>query len=239
MPHRIFNVDEVAEYLHVSKDTIERLVHRDEIPFERQGDRIVFRRKDIDGWASTRILGLSEHQLEDYHKGSSAKVHNLSAGHAIVSELIQPDWIQPALTSKTKSSVIRDMVDLADRTALLVYRDDLLNSIIEREKLCSTALGGGIALLHPGTQQPYMAEDSFIVLGRAVHPVPFGSPDGTTTDLFFLLCSQDDRTHLHVLARVCMMCYQTSLLLRLREAADAAEMHRILVEAEQEVIRKL
>ncbi len=239
MSHRVFNLDELADYLHVSKSDLELLVRRKEIPFDRQGDRLVFRQSDIDAWASHRILGFSGADLTAYHKRSSAKAHNLSAKHAIMPELIRASFIAPALKSKTKSSVIRDMVKLADRTELLNYPDDLLTAIQAREQMCSTALAGGIALLHAKNHEPYMSEDSFIVLGRALHPVPFGSPDGRTTDIFFLLCTQDDRIHLHVLARICMMCYHTCLLMHLREAEDAADMLDILFKAEQEIIQSL
>ncbi len=239
MSHREFNLDEVAGYLHVSKTDVELLVRRNEIPFELKGGRKVFRRADIDAWASRRILGFSGDQLTDFHKTSSAKAHDLSAKHAIITELVRASSIEPALTSKTKSSVIRDMVKLAERTELLNYPDDLLTGIQEREKMCSTALAGGIALLHAAVHEPYLSEDSFIALGRTLHPIPFGSPDGRTTDIFFLLCAQDDRTHLHILARICMMCYHTAMLMELREASDAATMLQILEQAEQEIIRGL
>ncbi len=239
MSHRTFNIEELADYLHVSVANIELLVRRKEIPFDRKGDRVIFRQADIDAWASRRILGLSGDQLTDYHKTSSAKVHDLSAKHAIIPELVSDTHIEPALASKTKSSVIRDMVKLADRTELLNYPDDLLAGIQEREQMCSTALAGGIALLHGKKHEPYLSVDTFIVLGRAIHPVPFGSPDGRTTDIFFLLCAQDDRTHLHILARICMMCYHTSMLIELREAPDAHAMFDILVRAEKEIIREL
>ena len=239
MPHRTFTVDEVADYLHVSKADIERLVLRKEVPFIRQGSRIHFRQSDVDAWASRRILGLSAKQLTDYHKTASAKRHDLSDQHAIIPELVRPGHIDPALRAKTKSSVIRQMVELADRTELLNHSEDLLTGIEERERLCSTALDGGIALLHTKQHEPYISEDSFIVLGRTLQAIPFGSPDGRTTDLFFLLCTQDDRIHLHVLARLCMMCHHTSLLIALREAVNAEEMMADLVDAESEVIKGL
>lgn len=239
MPHRIMSLDEVAYHLNLSKTNVEQLVQRKEIPFEQQGGRVIFRLLEVDAWASARLLGLSDKQLTDYHKVTSTKAHNLSDRHAIIPDVVRASYIDPALKSKTKSSIIRDMVKLADATGLLNYPDDLRQNIEEREKMCSTALAGGIALLHAKNHEPYLAEDSFIVLGRAIHPVPFGSPDGQTTDLFFLLCSQDERIHLHVLARICMMAYHTSLLIRLREAADAEEMLQTLIAAEEEVVRSL
>jgi nitrogen PTS system EIIA component len=115
----------------------------------------------------------------------------------------------------------------------------LLTSLEARERLCSTALAGGVALLHPRNHEPYMFDDSFIVVGRTVQAVPFGSPDGATTDLFFLVCCQDDQIHLHVLARICMMAHHTSVLLEMREAPDAGAIYHALVASEEEVIRTL
>ena len=234
----MFTLKEVADYLHLSVEDVELLVKRREIPCEKQGDRVMFRRRDVDGWASQRLLGMSSKHLRDYHQRSTEKSHSLSRDHAILSELMAPDRIEPSLKAKTKAAVLRDMVDLADRSGLLYLRDDLLTSLDAREKLCSTALAGGIALLHPENHEPYMFEDSFVVLGRSLQPIPFGAPDGLTTDMFFLVCCQNDRLHLHVLARLCMICYHTPLLLELREAdADPGAMYELLCEREQDVIK--
>jgi PTS system nitrogen regulatory IIA component len=239
LPFRVLSLDEVVDYLHVSRADVERLVHYKEIPFEMQGDRLVFRQNEIDAWASRRILGFSEEHLRNYHKKSSAKAHDLSKQHAIVPELFKAEFIASAMTSKTKASILRDMVQLAEGTGLVNYPQELLRSMEERERMCSTALPGGMAILHPRNHEPYMFGDSFVVVGKTVQPVPFGSPDGSTTDVFFLICCQDDRIHLHVLARICMMCQQTSLLLELREAQEPAQMYELLLKSEEEVIQQL
>jgi PTS system nitrogen regulatory IIA component len=240
MPHTLFSVKEVADYLHLLEDDIELLVKRREIPFETSGGRTMFRRGEVDRWASQRLLGMSGKRLQDFHRRTSEKLHSLSRDHAIISELMDASSFLPALPSRTKSSILRSMVDLADATDKLYLKEELLESLEEREKLCSTALAGGIALLHPQFHVPYMFEDSFLVMGRTIQPIPFGAPDGLTTDIFFLICCQNDRLHLHVLARLCMLCYHTPLLLELREAEDDPEaLYRLVCEREQDVIRGL
>jgi len=240
MPYRVFNLAEVADYLHIARRDLETLVHHREIPFERQGDRLIFRKKDVDTWASQRILGLPLHRLEAYHQTSSADVqHRLGRNQAIIATLMKPEWLRADLRSKTRAAVIRDMAQLAEQTGLVSLPESLTESLREREDLCSTALNGGFALLHPRHHDPYMLEDSFIVLGRTVHPIPFGSPDGRKTDIFFLVCCQDDRIHLHVLARVCMICAQTNLLEMLRYADTADDMIRALAECEVNVISRI
>ena len=221
----------------MTEDAVEELARSGELPCERQGGRLVFRHNAIDEWASRRVLGFNGENLSDFHRRSTAKYHDLSGDAAIIPSLIKSDWIQTQMGCRTKSSVIYEMVDLADRTGLLCYRNELLESLVEREKLCSTALAGGLALLHPRNHEPYMFEDSFVVVGKSIAQVPFGSPDRSTTDIFFLICCQDDRIHLHVLARLCMMCHQTSMLLEMRGTDDSEELHRILVTSEEQVVK--
>jgi mannitol/fructose-specific phosphotransferase system IIA component (Ntr-type) len=95
---------------------------------------------------------------------------------------------------------------------------------------------GGLALLHPRHHDPYLASQSFLVLGRSGRPLPFGAPDGKPTDIFLLLCCLDDRLHLRVLARLCALHHTTDFLARLRAAAGAEEMRAACIEAERQVL---
>jgi PTS system nitrogen regulatory IIA component len=232
-------MNEVAEHLHLSMQEMEMLVKRGDIPCERQGDRVFFVKRQVDAWASQRILGMSDRRLEDYHQATSARHHNLSPRHALLPELMGAERIAPGIVSRTRPSLLRDMVNLAERTELVCDPVDLLRSLEERESLCSTALPNGVALLHPRHHEPYMFTDSFIVLGRAANPIHFSAPDGNPTDLFFLVCCQDDRIHLHTLARLCTMIRSTEVMVTLRAAEAAADMMAALTAAEAEVIRRL
>lgn len=237
MPHRTFNVREAAEYLHVTEAEVDELVRAGEIPFESLGSRVVFRRKDIDAWASCRVLGLECDGLDDFHRKTTAKYHDLSKQRAIIPELMQIRYIEPALAARTRASLIREMAGLASATGLVAQPDDLRVSLEARERMASTALPGGVAMLHPEHHDPYMFDDSFIVLARTVQSLPFGSPDGLTTDVYFLIASQDDRIHLHLLARLCAICHKTDALDRLRAAEDAAGMFEVLLASEEEILR--
>jgi len=239
MPHTKLSLNEVAEYLHLSVEDVELLVKRREIPHDKAGNRLSFIRGEIDAWASQRLLGFAEGSMAEYHKKTSAKMHDLSRDSAIISELLKPAFIIPELTSRTRASLLRDMVNLADSTGLLNDKKLLFESIQLREKMCSTALSGGLAILHAQHHEPYLSEDSFVVMAKTVQPIPFGSPDGRTTDVFFLVCCQDDRIHLHVLARICMLCYHSPLLMNLREMTSAGDMHDAIVHQEIELIKGL
>jgi len=239
MPYRTFGVDEVARYLHLNRGDVERLVKNQDIPFERHGGRIVFRKVDIDAWVSPRILGLEGRRLAEYHQQTSHDARQVVSQAAMMPEMIRPEYIDAALPAKTKASVLREMAALAERTGRVWDAPGLLAGLEAREELYSTGMPGGLALLHTRQPESYLFESPFIVLGRAVQPVPFGAPDGQSTDLFFLLACPDDRLHLHTLARLCVIARKTEVLAELREAPDAASIYERLISAEKTVIEGL
>jgi len=236
MPFQLLNLEGVANYLHLTPVDVEQRVKNHEIPFERRGSRIVFRQGDIDAWASQRILGLSSQKLAVYHQKSTIQTRKILPHETILPELLRPGAIASAMTSKTKASVLRDLVALAEKTGNLCDPKALLASLEAREKLCSTAVPGGLALPHPRSQEPYLFATSFIVVGRPVQEIHFGAPDGQPTHLFFLLCCQNDQLHLHTLARLCLIMQKSKLPDLLREAPDADTMRNAIITAEQEVL---
>ena len=129
MPFRFFNLAEAAEFLHLPEDRVAELARRGEIPCERQGTRLTFRHHALDEWASRNLLEASAEKLAEFHRRSTAKYHDLSDEAAMVPALMKPEWIRPAMTCRSKASVLREMVDMADGTGLLCYRDELLESL--------------------------------------------------------------------------------------------------------------
>jgi len=236
MPFRLLDLEAVAEYLHLTVQDVEQRVKDREIPFEKRGDRIVFRKDEIDAWASQRILGFSSQHLADYHQKSTRQTRKMLEQEAILPEMLQAGAIASAMSSKTKASILRDLVTLAEKTGHLNDPKSLLASLEAREELCSTAVPGGFALPHPRSHDPYLFETSFMVVGRPVQEIHFGAPDGQPTHLFFLLCCQDDRLHLHTLARLCLIAQKTKVLEQLRDAPDAQTMRDSLIAAEQEIL---
>ncbi len=237
MPYKVFNADEAATYLHVPRQALDRLVKNKEIPFQTQAGRTVFTRYDIDAWASQRILRLSGSNLDDYHRVATKGSRPEAENQAIMPDLIATEWIAPDLAARTSSGVLRDMVQLAERSQKVCDSRQLLQLLEEREQLCPTSVPGGLALLHPRHHTPFMFMESFIAVGRTRSGVPYGAPDGGLTDLFFLVCCKDDRSHLHTLARLCAMCQKTDLLPGLRAASSAAEIAAVIVKSEKDLLK--
>ena len=236
MLHRTFTTEELTDYLHLAQGDVERLVRESDIPYEIRGGRTVFRRATIDEWASKRILRLPGKRLDAYHEKSMRGMREVFSSGALIPELLREDYIDLALASKTRPSVIRDLVALAERTGRVFDPRELLSSVEGREALCPTALPGGFALLHVRHHAAYRFEGSFIVLGRTIQAVPFGAEDGRPTQVFFMICCEDDRIHLHTLARLCLIAQKTDVMAQLFEASDARTAYEELVAAEKFVL---
>lgn len=238
MPHRILEINEVAHYLNLVPSEVERLVRDHEIPFERHGSRLVFRKVEIDSWASPRVLSMDERRLRVYHRTTAESESAPFPSQAPVTELLLPEAIEPAMPAKTKASVIREMVKVGARTGRVCDVTELVAQLAAREDVTSTGLPGGLALLHPRSPEDWLFESAFLALGRAIQKIPFGAPDGRPTDLFFLVACPDPRLHLLVLARLCFMAQQTAMLEDLRGATTAEEMQHCIAGAEQEALAK-
>ncbi len=239
MPYRPLSLQQAAARLHLSVADVEQLVKYQEIPFTRRGEEPIFARRELDAWASQRLLGMSANHVGVVHRASTTLRQTLDDHEHLVPRLFCAEWIESALQSRTKPSVLRDMIKLAATTNLLYDDTALLRGLEEREALCSTAIDQGVAFLHARYHDPNICGDSFVVLGRTVQPIFAGAADGKTTDLFFLLCCQDDALHLHVLARLCAMAHSTPLLIELRQAETSEEMLAALVRNEEAVLKAL
>jgi nitrogen PTS system EIIA component len=236
MSFQLLSLEEVASYLHLTPAEIEQRVKDREIPFEKRGRRIVFSKSEIDQWASRRILNLQDRQLDDYHQKSTTHTRKMLAQETILPDMLGAGAIASAMTAKTKASVLRDLVALTEKTGHLSDAKALLASVEEREELCPTAMPGGFAMPHPRFHESHLFDSSLIVVGRTIQEIHFGSPDGEPTTLFFLICCQDDRLHLHTLARLCLIAQKTVILDQLREAPDAKTMRDDLITAELAIL---
>ena len=95
------------------------------------------------------------------------------------------------------------------------------------------------AIPHPHHPDPYLIMEPFMLIARARKPIWFGAEDDSPTDLFFLLCCGENMSHLHVLARLCMMVRDTAILETLRAAETPEAVADALFAAEREVLAKL
>ena len=222
MPFELMDMQQVARYLHLDAREVQKLATRGRMPCQKRKAGFVFRKIDIDHWVESQLHELGHDRLAQIESGVR-KHHGIAADELVVHQMIPSGGAAIPMTSRTGQSALRDLVAMADACGLVYAKDDLYNAIREREQMESTALIRDVAMPHPREHTPYDIAESFVIAGCSPKGLPFGAPDGSRTRLFFLICCKDDRTHLHVLARLSRMLHSRDTVNALLDAADEQE----------------
>lgn len=143
-----------------------------------------------------------------------------------LSDLLNGGPVLPGLTCTSTKQVFSRLSAALSKVANVSERD-ILQAILEREQLGSTAVGHGVVLPHarlPGLEAPIGG------FARLLSPIDFDAVDEQPCDLVFMLLAPDGSgaDHLRALAKVARVMRQPDLRAALREASDEAEIRRIL-----------
>jgi PTS system nitrogen regulatory IIA component len=145
-----------------------------------------------------------------------------------LSDLIRPDAVLPSLKAGSKKQVLQA---LAERAAAVTGRDEktILDLLVQREKLGSTGVGGGVAIPHARLPGIDTIVGMFAHLAR---PVDFESLDEQPVDLVFLMLAPETAgaDHLKALARIARVLRDQAVVARLRGSPDKAALYAILTE---------
>lgn len=227
------DVPRLAEYLHLTPDQVRKMAFRGKIPARKVAGDWRFSEAEIHHWLEDRIGASDVEELDKVQQVIDRAAGGVAAPRDLA-KLCTPDTIEIPLNARTRGSVIRSMCDLATKSGMLWDAPAMAEAVRAREQLHPTALECGVAMLHPRRPQTSILADSVIALGVCRAPIPF-SDDGQLTDVFFLICSYDDATHLRILAKLSRLITDAELLDRLRESGSATEAWEHLKEAELQI----
>jgi PTS system nitrogen regulatory IIA component len=142
--------------------------------------------------------------------------------------LTGPDAVLACVKASGKKALL---AELAGKAASLFKLDErrLFDRLLERERLGSTGIGGGIAIPHGRMSTLDRPVGVFARLG---HPVDFDSIDERPVDTVFLLLAPEGAgaDHLKALARVSRLLRDRNLVEKLRATESADALYALLVE---------
>jgi mannitol/fructose-specific phosphotransferase system IIA component (Ntr-type) len=146
--------------------------------------------------------------------------------------LLTEDTVLARLKGRSRDEVLQEMAEcLRGRTAATPGQD-LLEKLLAREALGTTAIGGGVAIPHckvEGLKAPVLA------LGISRKGVSFQSLDGEDTHIIFLVVSHQENpgVNLRLLASVAKLVRKSGTLTpKLVKAPTAKDALRVLREEE-------
>ncbi|GIW82222.1 MAG: hypothetical protein KatS3mg105_4029 [Gemmatales bacterium] len=231
MPHDNMDLNQLATYLQRDVREISKLVNRGRLPGRKVSGQWRFARAEINHWLETQLPEFDEREL-------SALETRGQTPHAepLVASLLPVECVAVPLAARTKASVLKELVALAEKSWQVYDPDAILEALKQREEMGSTAFSNGVAIPHPHRPLPGAIGDSILAFGRTPSGIPFGAERGCLTDMFFLVCCENDHTHLQVLARLARLLRRPQLLERLREEPTANGVWQLLRDAEEALL---
>jgi PTS system nitrogen regulatory IIA component len=149
-------------------------------------------------------------------------------------DFLPEDLVFPSLRATTKEGVLEEL----SRGLAVVHPEiapaRLVEVLLEREKLGSTAIGDGIAIPHGKLSGLSTVLGAF---GRHPDGVDFQSLDGAPTKLFFLLVAPEDSAgmHLKALARVSRLLKDGAFRNRLVAAETREALYQLIREEDEKL----
>ena len=136
------------------------------------------------------------------------------------------------LKARSKQEVLEELAAPVARMARVDLRD-VVEVLLERERLGSTGIGGGIGIPHGKLKQ---LDQLVIGFGLSRKGVDFESLDGDPTRIFFLLMTPENSTglHLKLLARISRILKNELFKERLLQAGSAEEIYEIIKEEDED-----
>lgn len=229
MAYQVLTLERAAALLNCDENDLRHLAISGDIACQRQGDKLFFDQEWLCNWWSEKLLNGSAARMQ-------RKLRGQRADPFLSSSLCTPEWIAVGLPGKSKPAILRALAILAEKTGRLYSPDDFYEGLRRREALSSTALPGGVALVHPDSRDEYQFESSFVCVGISDQPVFFGEADGRTTDVFFVIACKDD-LHLQVLGQLSELCSQPYFLEALRQSETGADALAVWNQAEKNLNR--
>ncbi len=145
-----------------------------------------------------------------------------------LADLIARDAILASVKAGSKKQVLQEVASKA-RDAYGLKARAVVEGLLAREKLGSTAMGGGVAIPH--ARLPGMT--SIVGLfARLDKPADFEAVDGQGVDLIFVLLAPEESgaDHLRALARVSRLLRDPALRKKLRETAEPQALYALITE---------
>lgn len=185
---------DAAQALKVDEKTVLRWIRSDNLPAEQiRGDYFI-NRVDLLEWATERGIKVdpSLYDLDDVNDGRPLP---------LLSQCLEAGGIHCHVSGSDVASVLQQVVQLLNLPEEL-DPDFVLQVLLTREAMGTTAVGDGIAIPHVRNPLLLRLPMPKVSLCFLEQPVDFGALDGKPVQILFTITSPTVKIHLHLLAKL-------------------------------------
>src|SRR3569833_1998400 len=221
---QLLTMHELAVYLHLDEQTVSKLVAAGKIPSLQVDRQWRFKREAIDSWIEEQLVGDDENFV-DVPDGMKLPLEDLLPDQAIITNM----------RATAPIAVLEELAARAYTNGWLTDKPWFVGAVVARESLSSTAMEGGVAFLRTRAKDKGKIGRPVIVVGRSWSGIPFGSPDGDPTYLFFLLGLKYGRLHLPLLGRLARALRNPATIAKLRALRSPDQVRALLLKEDAAV----
>jgi PTS system nitrogen regulatory IIA component len=149
-----------------------------------------------------------------------------------IMDYLDEEWVIADLQGTDKASILKELSSVLVKPCKATSGEELLQVLLDREKLGSTGIGEGIAIPHGRLKK---LKFFFISFGRSAQGVDFDSIDRKPSHLFFLVMAPENSAvdNLKLLSRIVTLLKEPSFKKRLIEAPSRKELFQIISEEDE------
>jgi len=184
-------VRDAAELLNVSEKTIYRWIAQKLLPVHRVNEQYRFNRAELLEWASAQRIPISPKMLEE---PDDAQIPSLT-------DALRAGGIHYRVGGVDKPSALRSVVEVLPLPEE-VDREFLLQVLLARESVGSTAIGDGIAIPHVRNPITLHVAQPIVALSFLENDIDFQAIDGRPVHTLFTIISPTIRAHLNLLSKL-------------------------------------
>ncbi|UTC91054.1 PTS transporter subunit EIIA [Treponema denticola] len=215
MSSEILTIEEVARYLRVSERTVYEWAQKGEIPAGKIGTVWRFKKDDIESWVDERLAS---------SKTSVPKQHKI-----VTENFLSPDRVV-LLDYASKHDVLVMMSEVLAKAPQVKNSAELLDAILKREALMSTAVGRGIAIPHVRLSS---VTDLVMAVGISKRDIlDFDAVDGNPVRLVFMIAAANNQHdyYLQTISHFSAKLRNEELKSSLLNSTDPMEIYALLCE---------
>ena len=187
------SMGQIAEYLDLPVQTVELWIRQGRIPVHRNGHSCAFHRGTLERWAKAHNLKFSPPRSRQ-ETPKEDPLENLLP-------VMQRGGIHYGIQAEGVASALREVTKRIPGIAS-EHREELLEGLLERERLASTGVGRGIAIPHLRTPLSELLSEPVITTCFLAHPMDYRAVDDQPVFVLFALLCPSVKAHLHLLSRL-------------------------------------